>query len=132
MKERNLDIARTAYSSYAVGDVEATGRMFAPDAIIRGPRAGDGFEQVDWTERGGFLAFVAQIAENWRLTSYDLMRLEAEGAFVTAFLRITASHWKSGGRFDGIVVDVLRFRDGLCVEYSEFVDPEAMRKAAAG
>jgi ketosteroid isomerase-like protein len=126
----NIEIAREAYAAYAHGDVETAGRAFAPDAVIYGPVAHGEFETVNWTTRGGFGAFVAQIAENWRLESYELMRLEAEGDWVTAFIRISAMNWKSRKRFDGITVDVLRFRDGLCIEFHEIVDREAMAAAA--
>jgi hypothetical protein len=49
---------------------------------------------------------------------------------VTAFIHISAMNWKSKKRFDGITVDVLRFRDGLCVEFHEVIDREAMAAAA--
>jgi ketosteroid isomerase-like protein len=130
MTARNIEIAREAYAAYAHGDVEAAGKAFAPDALIYGPVAHGEFETVDWTARGGFGAFVAQIAENWRIVSYDLMRLEAEGEWVTAFIHIAALNWKTQKRVEAVTVDVLRFRDGLCVEFHEMIDRDALKAAA--
>ena len=127
---QNLDTARAALAAYSAGDVEATARAFSPDAKIYGPLSEGGFETVEWSERGGLGAYVEQIARSWRLESYEVMNLSAEGDWVTAFIRVAAAHWKTGKRFDTIFVAVMRFAGGLVVEHHEIVDVAQLRAAA--
>lgn len=130
MTDRNLDIARAAYAAYAVGDIEAAAKAFAPDVTIHGPEASGKFEVAEWSDRGGFAGYVGQIAENWRLVAYELKSLEADGDWVVAFLHIAAVNWQTQGKFDGTVVGVMRFRDGVVIDYHEHVDTDALKAAA--
>jgi len=127
---QNLEIARAALAAYSAGDVEATTRAFSPDAKIHGPLAEAGFESVEWSERGGLGAYVEEIARVWRLESYELVSLVGEGDWVTAFIRVAATNWKTNKRFDMVFVAVMRFADGLVIEHHELVDAAVMRAAA--
>jgi ketosteroid isomerase-like protein len=127
---QNLEIARAALAAYSAGDVEATARAFSPGAKIYGPLAEGGFETVEWSERGGFGAYVEQIARNWRLDTYEVVNLYAEGDWVTAFIRVAGANWRTGKRFDTLFVAVMRFAGGVVVEHHEIVDVAQMRAAA--
>jgi len=127
---QNLDTARAALAAYSAGDVEATARAFSPDAKIHGPLFEGSFETVEWSERGGFGAYVEQIARSWRLESYEVVSIVAEGDWVTAFIRVAAAHWKTGKHFDTVFVAVMRFAGGLVAEHHEIVDVAQMRAAA--
>jgi ketosteroid isomerase-like protein len=128
---QNLEIARAALAAYSAGDVETTLRAFAPDATIFGPAAEGDFETMEWSQRGGLAGYVEQIARNWRLESYEAVSLDAEGDWVTAFIRIVAANWKTAKRVETVFVGVMRFRDGLVVDYHEILDVAQLRAAAA-
>ena len=128
--ETNLEVARKAYAAYARGDVEGASKAFAPNAVIYGPVAHGEFETVDWTRRGGFAAFIDQIARYWRIASYEVIRLEAEGDWVTAFIHMQAVNWTTDQVFDAITINVLRFRGGRCVQFHEIVDRDKLVAAA--
>jgi ketosteroid isomerase-like protein len=128
---QNLEIARAALAAYSGGDVETTLRAFAPDAMIHGPVSEGNFETVEWSRRGGLPAYIEQIARNWRLESYEVANLHAEGDWVTSFIRIAAANWKTGKRAETVFVGVMRFRDGLVVDYHEILDVAPLRAAAA-
>jgi ketosteroid isomerase-like protein len=127
---QNLETARAALAAYSAGDVETAMRAFAPDATIHGPIAEGSFETVEWRQRGGLLAYVDQIARNWRLESYEVANLHAEGDWVTSFIRIAAVNWKTGKRAETVFVGAMRFRDGLVVDYHEILDVAPLRAAA--
>jgi ketosteroid isomerase-like protein len=130
MREENREVARRAYEAYARGDVAGASKAFAADAVIYGPVGHGEFETVNWTNRGGFAAFIAQISKYWRIASYEVIRLEAEGDWVTAFIRMSAVNWTTDQVFTGITINVLRFRNGLCVEFHEMVDRDKLIAAA--
>lgn len=119
MAQDNVELLRGTYDAFGRGDVPAVLGNFADDITWHAPavlpQGGDakGKEEVG--------QFFQRLVEKWEGLQLDLRDFVASGDRVCVI-------GQAGGRLDGTqtgygFVHCWTVRDGLCVDFDEYVDP---------
>lgn len=129
-----LELLRAWCAALEAGDVEGQIALLAGDAVLHAPYAPAGVPaRVDGRSQiAPLLRMVGGMFSGYAFASLDLHATDAADlAFGTAHADITLA---GGGAYDQDLVFLVRARDGLITEYTEYLDPiraQAAMEAAA-
>jgi uncharacterized protein len=75
-------------------------------------------------------AYLAGLLADWRMNFQNLKEIIAEGDRLCAIVEMSWTNKRSAKTFEGLKVDIWRFKDGKAVEFQEFYDTARAMAAA--
>jgi ketosteroid isomerase-like protein len=109
--ESKIEIARRATEAILRRDVDALGKLLAPDCEIVPPSAD--VEQTVYRGPDAVSRWFAEADEAWESWSSDAESVREGPDWVLGFARFRARGRESGAELDVPAAGVYRFRDGL-------------------
>jgi uncharacterized protein len=134
MRNDNAAILEAAYRGWNVskGDPRHWLDIVAPE--IRLNSLADGAAPLEFTaSRQGaeqLKAYLAGLVADWRMNFQNLKEIIAEGDRLCAIVEMSWTNKRTAKTFEGLKVDIWRFKDGKAVEFQEFYDTARAMAAA--
>jgi ketosteroid isomerase-like protein len=114
------------YGDYTRGDMAAVMAGIAED--IAWSSVGEGLAPWSgrWSGKDGVAAYFAAVQAACEVTAYDIEHVIAEGDWATVLGTIRIRYRGDGSERQYAKADILRFGQGLLVEFREFYDTAGM------
>ena len=111
------------------GDADGFADLFAPDAVIEAPFAGDSGMPARLEGREAIRAYSRQaMASPLRLEDYEVTELyqTQDAEVVIVEMRAKGTVTTTGRPFTATSIQILRIRDGRIVLFRDFADPRLL------
>ena len=115
------------------GDADGLADLFAPDAVIEAPFAGDSGMPARLEGREAIRAYSRQaMASPLRLEDYEVTELyqTQDAEVVIVEMRAKGTITTTGRPFTATSIQILRIRDGRIVLFRDFADPRILEDVA--
>jgi uncharacterized protein len=115
------------------GDADGLAELFAPDAVIEAPFAGDSGMPARLEGREAIRAYSRQaMASPLRLEDYEVTELyqTQDAEVVIVEMRAKGTVTTTGRPFTAASIQILRIRDGRIVLFRDFADPRILEYVA--
>jgi ketosteroid isomerase-like protein len=115
------------------GDADGLAELFAPDAVIEAPFAGDSGMPARLEGREAIRAYSRQaMASPLRLEDYEVTELyqTQDAEVVIVEMRAKGTVTTTGRPFTATSIQILRIRDGRIVLLRDFADPRILEDVA--
>jgi ketosteroid isomerase-like protein len=115
------------------GDADGLADLFAPDAVIEAPFAGDSGMPARLEGREAIRAYSRQaMASPLRLEDYEVTELyqTQDAEVVIVEMRAKGTVTTTGRPFTATSIQILRIRDGRIVLFRDFADPRILEYVA--
>ena len=115
------------------GDADGLADLFAPDAVIEAPFAGDSGMPARLEGREAIREYSRQaMASPLRLEDYEVTELyqTQDAEVVIVEMRAKGTVTTTGRPFTATSIQILRIRDGQIVLFRDFADPRVLEDVA--
>lgn len=125
---RNLEISRTISAAFGSGDVSKIDSIVSPDFVDHTDRGDMGRDSLK-----AMITVMHSINKDMKM---EVIREFANDEYVYSHLRFTGTSDGSMGMpvgaYDMNEIEVIRFKDGKCVEHWAYMEPREMMKMMPG
>ena len=117
------------------GDADGLAELFAPDAVIEAPFAGDSGMPARLEGREAIREYSRRaMASPLRLEAYEVTELHRtqDPDVVIVEMRAKGTVTTTGRPFTATSIQILRIRDGHIVLFRDFADPRVLERVTGG
>jgi uncharacterized protein len=134
MRNDNAGILEAAYRGWnaSKGDPNYWLAIVAPEIRLNSLAGGAAPLEFTASRQGAdqLKAYLAELLADWSMNFQNLKEIIADGERFCAIVEMSWTNRRTAKTFEGIKVDIWRFKDGMAVEFEEFYDTARAMAAA--